>query len=317
MSWFRRWKRRRASVPTVGMQILKEGLALVAVTPGSHRALSVCEVIPHGGKPESGAFIDLVAERIETLGLKSAMTNVVLGHDDYQLLLVEAPNVPQAELREAVKWKVKDLVALPLEELVIDVITLPEDSSRNKAPLLYVVAAKRRLVEQIIEFVPNVGLELNAIDIVDMALRNLGAELADEERSIAMVHLHNGIGKLTLTRVGNLYLSRRFDIDYRGGLMDELPAEPLLLELQRSLDYFERQMGQSPPTKVWLSGLYLGAEKIEDSLRQGLSVDIGAFDLSLLTETETLSEVVPTLHDESLWQQCLPSIGVALREGEA
>src|SRR5690606_41109649 len=58
---------------------------------------------------------------------------------------------------------------------------------------------------------------------------------------------------LVLVHNSELYLARHFQLPYHGGLLDDISTDALLLEIQRSLDYFERQMRQSPPQQLFLT----------------------------------------------------------------
>jgi MSHA biogenesis protein MshI len=52
-----------------------------------------------------------------------------------------------------------------------------------------------------------------------------------------------------------LYLSRRLDVvadDLRDASRQENAVQTLALEMQRSLDYFESQLGQRPPATIHL-----------------------------------------------------------------
>src|SRR5262245_5608727 len=53
----------------------------------------------------------------------------MLNGADYQIQLVEAPNVPAAELKSAVRWKLKDLLDYPVDAATIDIANVPTDSS--------------------------------------------------------------------------------------------------------------------------------------------------------------------------------------------
>src|SRR5690242_19428936 len=44
------------------------------------------------------------------LGVERYQCLTVLPSSDYQLILVDAPNVPAAELKAAVRWKLKDML---------------------------------------------------------------------------------------------------------------------------------------------------------------------------------------------------------------
>jgi MSHA biogenesis protein MshI len=140
-----------------------------------------------------------------------------------------------------------------------------------------------------------------------MALRNLAETCCDTKRGVAIVKLGQGGGSLQIIRAGNVYLSRQFSLSYNAGLLDDLPAEALVLELQRSLDYFERQLRQPPPSHVFLCGENISADKLTPTIRNSLAVTVDVLDLDAGLQ---LSENVQP-HTLPL---CLLALGAALRQ---
>ncbi len=297
----------------VGLEATPAGVALAHMLPpgaagaGCARRLRSCDYISAGDDQARAA---LLGERVDALGLAAAACNIVLPPQSYQLLLVEAPAVPGAELRDALRWRVKDLIDWPLDDVVVDVLPLPQRSSRDGGNTVYAVAALRRDIAANIDLAEGAGLRVGSVDIGEMALRNLAQVCADDSRGIALVKLNQGCGNLALVRDGSLYLSRRFDLDYNAGLLDDIPAESLVLELQRSLDYYERQMGQVPPATVLLAGENLAADKITDTMRAGLSAQVRILELERYLDCEN-----PV--DDTVLQACTVAIGGALRREAA
>lgn len=218
--------------------------------------------------------------------------------------------MPAAELRDAMRWKIKDLIPMSLEQAVIDAFPLPSDTGRSD--MAYAVAAERSHIDSCVNLAQSSGLQLNAIDIAELAARNLSELVATPNRSVAIVSISPGRACLNLIRDGQLYLSRRFDLNWNGSLLDELPVDTLSLELQRSLDYFERQMRQVPPQTIYLCGENITEDKITDSLRANLSATI-----SVLPLAEQLA--IPAGIEAQDLALCLNAIGAALRieEGAA
>lgn len=253
---------------------------------------------------------DQLMDFVKTQGLLKATCNVVLPSDAYQLSLLETPDVPDAELRDAIRWRLKDLLDIPLEEAAIDVFPLPQDGTRSGKPMSYVVSAQLSYIKKIIDLINQAGLKLNAIDIAELALRNVAQWCDHGERGVAVVRILPGRGSVVLYRCGNMYLSRQFELDYDGGLLDDLPEEHLTLEIQRSLDYYERQMGQVPPAALYLCGTNVLADKITENIRQSLAVPVKHLSLDGILNTE--QEL-----DTGILQLCLGALGGTLREDKA
>jgi len=254
----------------------------------------------------------MLTDWVETHGLTGCPCNLVLPSSDYQLLLVEAPDVPEVEMREAVRWRIKDLISIPVAKAAIDVFLLPHDGSRGKK-MAYVVVAELSRLSSLVSLVNQSGLSLESIDIGELALRNL-AYLQDldhpESRGVAIVRLLEGQGSVSLYRKGNMYLSRQFQIKYGAGLLDDIPIDSFILEVQRSLDYYERQMGQPPPTNLYICGDNISEDKITTDILRGLSVPVKYLNF-------TASVSVDDENKEPLLHACAAALGAALRNSVA
>lgn len=291
----------------LGIESSEEGIAIARVTRGKQGLhLQHCDYV---SRDAVDSLADILPERVNALGLAHSRCNWVLANTNYALLLVEAPNVAPEEMREAMRWRIKDLISYPAEQAILDVFELPADGSRNKK-MLYVVVAEQQRIRDTLDLAQRARISLDSIDIAEMALRNIAELVSSDQRGVAIVRLRQGVGNLALIRQDKLYLSRQFDLNYNGGLLDDLPDEALLLELQRSLDYYERQMGQEPPAQILLCGDNISEDKISEHLRNSLSGEIVCLDLvGLLPGAEQC--------DPHLLQLCLGAIGGALRQGVA
>jgi MSHA biogenesis protein MshI len=251
--------------------------------------------------------VELVRSRLIKLGLQSVPCHLVMATGQYQLILGEAPKVPIEELAEALRWRVKDLVQIPIADAVVEAFLLPEDSARGANRMAYAVVCEKRQVERLVGYAKALQLNLDAIDISELSLRNLAQSCCDTKRGVALVRLTQGTGSLQIIRNGELYLARQFSLPYNAGLLDDLPSEALILELQRSLDYFERQMRQVPPSHIYLCGENVTADKLTPEIRNALAVSINLLDL---TQGITIDASI----DEHNLSLCLPALGVALRQ---
>ncbi len=296
--------RKQKQQGVVGVELSDDGLALAYVeVTAEANTVQQCEFIPLA---QGESAPERLRDRVAELGLQGSPCQLVLTAGSYSLLLVEAPKVEADELVEALRWRIKDLVPFSVEQAALDVFLLPEDSSRGGNPMAYVVAIEKSVIQTMVELVAEAKLELQAIDIAELALRNLLRHCTDTPRGIALVRLSQGGGNLSLLREGNIYLSRAFDIAYNGGLLDDLPEDALILELQRSLDYFERQMRQAPPAHIFFCGENVSADKLTDKIKHSLPGEVNILPVAdALTFREGL--------DEHILPLCLAALGSCLR----
>ena len=84
---------------------------------------------------------ELRAERFHCINLMAA--------NEYQLLSVEAPNVPADELKTAIRWRLKDMLDFHIDDATVDVLDVPLDkSASNRSHQMYAVAARNQVIEQ-------------------------------------------------------------------------------------------------------------------------------------------------------------------------
>src|ERR1041385_6627200 len=87
-----------------------------------------CSITRCGTRATDGTPKDF--ERVaKELGLENYQCLTLLPASDYQLLLVDAPNVPALELKTAVRWRIKDMLDYHVEDATIDVLDIPVDPS--------------------------------------------------------------------------------------------------------------------------------------------------------------------------------------------
>ncbi|MEE9280434.1 MAG: hypothetical protein V3V67_09695 [Myxococcota bacterium] len=242
--------------------------------------------------------------------------------DQYTLRQVDAPNVEPQELRDAARWSVKDLVDFDVEKAVIDFFEIPEPKSSTspRASRIYVVAAPQHEIDATARAIQSAGLRIKAIDIVELALRNVAALLPHDEHGVGLLFLTPGLGLLTVTRQNLLYLARNIDVeldqlDLKQEFFDDAEGEgdglaSLRREVQRSIDYYERQFGQDPISVLFVAPLVTPVPSLLEYLAEHLSVEVRPLDLNKLVRSEEPLE-------EALQARCLTAVGGALGEGWA
>ena len=225
----------------------------------------------------AGALRKLVNDR----SLKGANVNLVLSQDHYRVFQTERPPVEDREMAEALRWKIAELMEYPASAAVIDSFPFPEDASRDRGQLINAVCAHERTVGECVETVHEAGLELNRIDIAELALRNLIARAYPQEDSaVGLVCLSEHQGLIVFCRDDTLYMARRIDVSLRqlrDAASQEKSVEALTLEMQRSLDYFESQLRQVPPGTIQVAG-HPAALPLTGMLTNSLTADVVNFD---------------------------------------
>ncbi|OIR18229.1 competence protein A [mine drainage metagenome] len=238
----------------------------------------------------------------------------LLSASEYQLMMVDAPNVPVDELKTAIRWKIKDALSYHVDDATVDVLQIPSNKYGSDRPQsLYAVAASNETIRKRIALFEKAKIELSVIDIPEMAQRNIAALFEMESRGLAMLTFGDEGGMLTITCDGELFLARRIDISL-GQLQDadenlrQQYLDRVELEVQRSLDYFDRQFQHIPVSRILLSAPQsLGLDKL---LTNSLGMPVEMLDLAQGMDIFA----VPELSDSEFASYALPVLGAALRQ---
>jgi MSHA biogenesis protein MshI len=241
--------------------------------------------------------------------LDRARCTTLLDVTDYSLLLTEAPDVPADELRSAIRWRVKDLIDFHINDATLDVFDLPGEKVTGRARPMYAVAARSAAIQRRVDLLTSAGINLDVIDIPELAQRNLAALLPEDTEGVVLLSFGNDGGLITISRQGELYLSRNMEIGLdKLALADDLPAyfDRIVLEVQRSLDYYDSHFRQAPINHVVLAPLAQDVPGLVDYLKANLNGSVSIMDLSRMLN-------MPQEMPASLQSIYLTTLGAALR----
>lgn len=292
-----------------GISRTDDGICLAHVVNrgDSKPRLTTCEFLPGAA---SGAP-NTLREECRRHGLYSSRAVCALNPGDYQLLQVVPPDVPETEMREALRWQIHDMVDFPLDEAVIDVFQVLRGHQREGARTAYVVVAHQTLIQQRAAMMRETPLKIQAIDIPELVLRNLVRLHPDAERGVAFIYFGTDSGLLLIVRGQELCLARNLPIgltNLADGSNPEQTIEVIALEIQRSLDFHERIFAQAPIGSLLIAPQQFDENVLLSGLRSALGIKVGILDLEEILECADMPAERP---DRSLL-----AIGAALRSGK-
>lgn len=298
MGFFSFGRKRSRSDALTALHICQDGVAIAATRKkGTQRLLTYakyCEV----SNPLSNSVS--VAKQIEEAGLSNSYCSLLLSANEYQLLLVDAPEVPDDELKEALLWRIKDLIQFSTDDAILDYFELPEDAFRGRGKMIYVVVAEKSLIEKRVAWLESLSLQPIAIDIPELALLNVTDGVSEAEAGTAVLFLQNNQSFLSMLSGGDLYMSRGLSYD------PDISIDNTVLDLQRSMDYFESQIGKPPCVRILVMPLQVGETPLMMSLRENLAADVQSLDLGEMTESEEPLNI-------DVQQRCSLAISAAFR----
>ncbi len=259
-------------------------------------------VTPNPGQSQADCLHQL--QRRIALSPNNITTLLPVG--DYQLMLVDAPEVPAAELKAAVRWRIRDLIDFHIDDAILDVFDAPPSGARGMQESLYVVVTRTSTVKTLIEPFESAGIEPGIIDIPELAMRNIAARLDADKEGIALLHFEARHIIITLTRDSTLYLARSMDFGYEN--LQESPelVERMALELQRSMDYYDRHFQQAPITSVALCPLPVSLPGLALRLGEQTGLPVNPLEIG------DIVEIADSVETDQL-ANCMLAIGAALR----
>lgn len=241
----------------------------------------------------------------------------LLQRHQYQCVTMDAPaDVPRDDWAAAVRWQLKDTVDFAVDTAAVDVLAVPEGTSYRAQAQLIAVAAAEAQVRPLVEQAADAGAPWQAIDIVETALRNLGALVEPEGRAQALLHCQARHATLVVTYGGELLSTRQLELALVGlEAADEARRQQAYdqagLELQRTLDGIERAFGQVTLARLLITPMP-GVQALCEHLAPLLYVPVAPLALE---EALDFSAVPDLLADAGALNRQLCAIGAALREG--
>lgn len=235
----------------VGVQVLADAV-VVAIPESDGDSYQI--IIENAAK---GLHAETLKKIVADNKLSGCLANLALAPQEYKSHVVDEPPVPAEEQAEAAKWRVKDMLDFDVESAVVDVFEYPKDALRGRGPQLNVRVARTSVIAQHLGLLKEAGLVANQIITADLALASLLLPQPEgSNASSVLLYLSKDYGMLVLVKKNQLYLAREFDFDFDAlnePAQQEKKLNQLTLEVQRSFDYFESQMGAAPPKQLSLS----------------------------------------------------------------
>ena len=248
-------------------------------------------VVSEGEVSDPAALSDALKRFVADEGLPK---NVRLGVANQQIVVrvIELPRIEDEKQREAaVRFQAAEAIAMPLNEAILDhqVAGFAEAADGTPRMQVVLVAARRSMVESLLEAVKGAGLKAEGVDLDAFALvRTLvsGGDGADESARV-FCHLA-GVTNLAIAVGSACFFTRPLS-----AVWDEPDAGSRLAdEIRLSIDYYMTQPQAQPVGEVVLSGPGSGDEQLVESLgvHLGLPVRVawplGGLDTSGLAHDE-------------------------------
>ena len=179
----------------------------------------------------------------------SGRCQLILCPKTYQIVQVDQPNVPEEEMVAALQWLVKDLVTIPGDDLLLDYFSAPMVAGQQK---LNVVCTQRSKVQPYVTALHKNNIALETITTEEFAFSHLLANkqgpqllICQQPNAEIIILIVKEQQLFSFRRLrGTALIGQRTEQELSHGAIDNLS-----IEIQKSIDFFERQLKQ-PPVKT-------------------------------------------------------------------
>ena len=217
---------------------------------------------------------DALADALKAFASESQLPKRVrLGVTNQQIVVrvIELPVIDDEKQRDsAVRFQAAETIAMPLDEAVLDYQVAGHTQSADGRPQMQVVvvAARRKMIETLIESVKRAGMKVDGIDLDAFALVRALAAKDGGPQDAACVYCHlAGVTNLAVVVGANCFFTRPLS-----AVWDDFDAVTRLAdEIRLSIDYYMTQPQAKPVGQVVLSGPGSG----DDQLVADLGVQLG------------------------------------------
>lgn len=265
------------------------------------------DYIPLESQHREKQLLPALAELVSRYKLFSRHCRWVLVPGQYQLLMTDALNVPDDEMREALRWRLKGLLDHAPENTVLDIFKVPNDGMTGKGEKVFVVASQMSLLQERIKIFQQALLVVDFIDISDLAMRNILCTFPQVDAPIAMLSLDHGVCKIILQYRNNICLIRQLALNFssHGSKTERDVLDPVLLEIQRSFDYCQSELKLVSPRQLLLTPRLAPYRDLISHLKKNLNINVSILDIN---QCLTSSKVIT----QEIQENCLNSLGCSL-----
>jgi len=222
---------------------------IVSVTVGEFRAQGFEILLNDELSLIANSLATTYAELIKTyprfLGEQANIT-LVLAAEHYQTVAVERPQLPANEVADSLKFTLRDLVSLEPGNMVVDYYDMPlQPVGQNN---INVVAANKQLLKDWLVVAHKAKHKVVEITVDELCLAKLALSQVQQQPAMVLYQAANQLLRLQIIADGQLVLSRSIrNVPNLAGLsasQAEQAINTVLVEIQRSADFFESQLRQ-------------------------------------------------------------------------
>ncbi|MCP5463805.1 MAG: pilus assembly protein PilM [Deltaproteobacteria bacterium] len=257
-------------------------------------SLETCDLLETGTLDEG--FSGNIKSYFKEKKFSGALVATSIEDASMKIRKMEFPKMPEADLLEAIKWSLRDLVEGDIEKFIVNYSTIEETESNeavNMSILAY--AINRQAMDDHHALISGLGLVPFFIEPAAVTLAStLERCYSDDVTYIAGVDLGYKNTIFYVVGKGVFVFSRPLI----GINMEEQIKDPdsfnqkLAIEIQKSIDTFKVNFKMEEISKIYLSGGGSQVSGLDDYLTQNMGVKTSLLDpLYTLSDTDRFADV--------------------------
>ncbi len=172
------------SIKLIGLKMTSKGPFLTC--------LGIKEIPPNNDREDVNTFSEMLKALVQEVGLTTKKVNLTVSGSGVQIKRISVPSLPKAELKEAVRWEMKNYLPFPVETAEIDFHILIEYVEENVKRLdLMVVACPKNLIDRTLSIAERAGLQPIHLDVAPLAVWNslLVWKQLRKDETVALIEL--------------------------------------------------------------------------------------------------------------------------------
>ena len=265
------------SIKLIGLKMTSKGLFLTYMG---------MKEIPYGtDKEDIHAISEILKTLLSEVGLKTNKVNLIVSGSGVHIKRISIPSLPKNELKEAVRWEIKNHLPFPVETAQIDFHILNEYVEDNVKKLdLIVVACPKQLIDRTLSIAEGAGLQPTHLDATPFALWNtlLAWDRLKKEETVALIDLGAEKTGICLFKDGVLQFSREVTpagADITKAIVEGIGSAGEPGRLYEQAENIKREIGiPSEPSQERMSDKSTSQSKISFLVRpvlERLAAEIG------------------------------------------
>lgn len=243
---------------------------------------------------------------------------IPLNRGEYKIFVVPQPTVEPAEMAQSVRWSLGPMLDFPVEEAIVDWMSIPTAQHLpQRPPHIYVIAAHKDAVNKRTDVFKKAKVPLEAIDIRETAQRNIALQVQDPGEGLGMVTLNSRGVQITFTYGGELYLDRYIEEPIDPLISGDAEArervfDRITLQVQRSIDFVNRTYPFIAVNRIVVAPMPAPVP-LRDYLAANVAEKVEMLDLSAVFDFSD----TPELGEDESQSRYFTALGASLRGMEA